>query len=213
MKYSDSNTLKKYQWTESWLGGWICLPSSLSPSPQQLLLPLFGCGNVLERDFLGTRMDFPGVWHWWSLQGSAIPPLLHPNPKNPKFSRGKFLSVWKFSPPAAKQTIPGFQPFQSGQGKPWMRFGESKPEGSRRNSRGVSAFPLLPQCLEQQILLSCALGLIKKTPNVWPCWEKNWILGAKAPKNQHLLLSEQADFVFWRIHHIPVSLKGFCPSL
>lgn len=113
--------------------------------------------------FFGDRMDFQAC----DIRGaSAISPLLHPKPKHAEFWRGKCLPAVEIIPPSchtSKQFL-----FSNGfnMGKACMRFGESKPRGSRRNSRGASVFPLLSQCLEQQISLSCALGLIRRTPNV-----------------------------------------------
>lgn len=139
------------------------------------------------------------------------PKLWHPSPpasqtQRSPVSRGRGSQCADHPQLAQEETIPALQWFQCGQGQPCFSFAESKPEGSRSNSRGASAFPLLPLCLGQQILLSCALGLIKKTPNVW----EKMNFGSQSPKKS---APSPVSFVSCRIHHFPVSLKGFCPSL
>lgn len=159
------------------------------PSSQQLLLSLFGCEK--------------GFFFWWQDGFSRCvtlvepPRLCHPSPPNipnlsqpqisqiypkfPKFNRGKF-------PPSCQINNSWFpNHFNLGRTSPGWGL-----EDQRRNSRVASAFPLLPQCLEQQILLS----FHQKGSKCLTPLRKKWILEAKAPKKSAFFLLKCRSLYF-----------------
>lgn len=119
-----------------------------------------------------NRASFP----WMRMMVLSPPASLCPTLNASEFWRGKLPpSCADPTPPPSWQMskqLLSLKLFQYGQCMTIIAFEELKPEGARSNFRGAYFFPPLFQYLVQQILLSYAIRLIKRTPNAWPLCEK-----------------------------------------